>query len=158
VSPDEENPQTFSHVAFEVFLSRNRVAHTHRRKCGGYASGRAGHRLGLECSAADVTEDHTSAQADALYESRVPGHFVKHAGLERSRSAGCDKHREHLERVGGQDTGRLTRSKFIIRVPRMCCVMCTATLLEQFKEKLVEVCWRHQTRGDGDLCHCAIRQ
>ncbi len=70
-TPDEENPQTFSHVAFEVFLNRDRVAHTHRRKCGGYVSDRAVHRLGLECSAADVEEDHTGAQAAALDPSAV---------------------------------------------------------------------------------------
>ncbi len=70
-TPDEENPQTFSHDAFEVFLSLDRVAHTHQRKCGGYASGRAGHRHGLECSAADVAEDHTGAQAAVLAPSAV---------------------------------------------------------------------------------------
>ena len=69
-------------------------------------------------------------------------HAKEHSETQRGVvhvGAGCDKHREHSERVGGQDTGRLTRSKFIIRVPRMCCVMCTAALLEQFKEQLVEV-------------------
>ena len=34
----------------------------------------------------------------------------------------------------------------------MCCVMCTAALLEQFKEQLVEVYWRHQTRGEMTSC------
>ncbi len=70
-TPDEENPQTFSHVTFEVFFRRDRVAHTHRWKCGGYASDRVGHRLGLECSVADVVEDHTGAQAYALAPSAV---------------------------------------------------------------------------------------
>jgi hypothetical protein len=38
---------------------------------GRYAAGRAGHRLGLECSAADVAQDHTDAQAAAFAPSAV---------------------------------------------------------------------------------------
>jgi hypothetical protein len=109
--------------------------------------------------------DHSILVLIAYSIVRLGSHKCTHAKEHKETQrgvvhvgAGCDKHREHSERVGGQDTGRLTRSKFIIRVPRMCCVMCTAALLEQFKEQLVEVCWRHQTRGDGELCHFAIRQ
>ena len=53
-APDEEKPQTLSHVPSQVFRNCDRIAHTHRWQCGGYAWCRADHRRELECNATDT--------------------------------------------------------------------------------------------------------